>query len=204
MGKIKELMDMDIIEPVSAPTPWVSPVVIVPKSNSEIRLCLDTRQANRAILRELPGSGELQQQVHSAVCNTVRTITTHFEFWPEQRQSFNALKEELAIASTLVYFDKDAPTKVFANASPVGLGAVLVQIQKGETVPICYVSRCLTDCERRHSQTEKGALALMWLCETLHAYIYGREFELVTDHKPLEAIYSPRSKSCARMERWVL
>lgn len=39
--RIKELMDMDIIEPVSGPTPWVNPVVIVPKANSEIRLCLD-------------------------------------------------------------------------------------------------------------------------------------------------------------------
>ena len=29
-------------------------------------------------------------------------------------------------------------------------------------------------------------------------------FELVTDHKPLEAIYTPKSKPCARIERWVL
>ncbi len=93
---------------------------------------------------------------------------------------------------------------MIADASPVGQGAVLVQIQKGETVPICYVSCCLTDCERRYSQTEKEALALVWACERLHAYIYGREFELVTDHKPVEAIYSPRSKPCARIERWVL
>lgn len=129
---------------------------------------------------------------------------THFEFGPEQRRSFNALKEELARASTLAYFDIDAPTKVIADASPVGLGAVLVQTQKGATVPICYLSRCLTDCEHRYSQTEKEALALVWACDRLHAYIYGREFELVTDHKPLEAIYSPRSKPCARIERWVL
>ena len=32
----------------------------------------------------------------------------------------------------------------------------------------------------------------------------GREFDLVTDHKPLEIIYSPKSKPSARTERWVL
>lgn len=30
------------------------------------------------------------------------------------------------------------------------------------------------------------------------------EFELETDHHPLESIFSPRSKPCARIERWVL
>lgn len=34
--------------------------------------------------------------------------------------------------------------------------------------------------------------------------MYGQKFDLVTDHKALQAIYSPRSKPCARIERWVL
>ena len=35
-------------------------------------------------------------------------------------------------------------------------------------------------------------------------YIFGRDFELETDHKPLEYIYSQKSKPSARVERWVL
>ena len=35
-------------------------------------------------------------------------------------------------------------------------------------------------------------------------YLYGNEFELYTDHKPLETIYSSRSQPCARLERWIL
>ena len=110
----------------------------------------------------------------------------------------------MAEAGTLAYFDKSASTKVVADASPVGLGAVLMQNQNGEWVPICYASRSLTECERKYSQTEKEALALVWACERYHAYIYGMRFDLVTDHKPLEVIYGPRSKPCARIERWVI
>ena len=44
----------------------------------------------------------------------------------------------------------------------------------------------------------------MWACEKFHAYVYGQKFDLVTDHKPLEVIYGPRSKPSARIERWVL
>jgi len=58
--------------------------------------------------------------------------------------------------------------------------------------------------ERRYSQTEKEALADVWACERFHVYLYGIEFELYTDHKPLETIYSSRSKPCAGIERWIL
>lgn len=67
--KIKELLDMDIIEAVNGPTPWVNPVVIVPKANSEIRLCLDMRQANRTIVRErypIPTVDEILQGMNGS------------------------------------------------------------------------------------------------------------------------------------------
>ena len=127
-----------------------------------------------------------------------------FQWGKKEQQSFDELKLRLSNAETLAYYDKSAPTKVIADASPVGLGAVLVQEQEGEFRVISYASRSLSDTERRYSQTEKEALALVWACERFHVYIYGSEFELLTDHKPLECIYSPKSKVCARIERWVL
>ena len=37
--KLNELQDLDIIEDVEGPTPWVSPLVPVPKSNGDVRVC---------------------------------------------------------------------------------------------------------------------------------------------------------------------
>ena len=127
-----------------------------------------------------------------------------FVFGGEQKEAFRKLKQLLASSKTLGYYDPEAETSAIADASPVGLGAVLVQKQKGEPRIICYASRSLSDVERRYLQTEREALALVWACEKFHAYIYGLEFHLLTDHKPLEVIYSSRSKPCARIERWVL
>jgi len=67
-----------------------------------------------------------------------------------------------------------------------------------------YASPSSTDVERTYSQTEREALALAWACERFSTYVFGLEFELERDHKPLEHIYSRRSKPSARLERWVL
>ena len=47
--QIKQLGEMDVIE---SPTPWVSPLVVVPRPSGNVRLCIDMRQANKAVQRE--------------------------------------------------------------------------------------------------------------------------------------------------------
>ena len=49
--KLKELEDMDFIEKVDGPTKWMNPLVTVEKPNGDIRVCLDMREANKAIVR---------------------------------------------------------------------------------------------------------------------------------------------------------
>ena len=128
-----------------------------------------------------------------------------FVWGKEQDASFKELKRQLASAPVLAYFDKDAHTRVIADASPVGLGAVLVQEKNGDSRAVCYASRSLSQVERRYSQTEKEALALVWACERFNLYLYGLQtFDLVTDHEALKVIYSRGSKPSVRIERWVL
>ena len=76
-----------------------------------------------------------------------------FIWGEEQEKSFQKLKGQVASAPVLAYFDKDAHTRVIADASPVGLGAVLVQEKNGERRAVCYVGRSLSQGERRYSQT---------------------------------------------------
>uniref|UniRef100_A0A1B0DGR2 RNA-directed DNA polymerase n=1 Tax=Phlebotomus papatasi TaxID=29031 RepID=A0A1B0DGR2_PHLPP len=50
--KLEELQKLDIIEPVNEHSDWVSPIVVIPKDNGDIRICVDMRQVNKAIKRE--------------------------------------------------------------------------------------------------------------------------------------------------------
>ncbi|XP_062713482.1 uncharacterized protein LOC134290373 [Aedes albopictus] len=68
--KLRRLLQQDIIERVNGPSPWVSPMVPITKDSGEIRLCIDMRQANRAVLREthpLPLVDELLSSMNGAV-----------------------------------------------------------------------------------------------------------------------------------------
>ena len=47
--ELKRLEELDIIETVTGPTPRVSPFVIVPKSSGQVRICVDMREANKAV-----------------------------------------------------------------------------------------------------------------------------------------------------------
>ena len=67
--KLDKLEDLGIIEKVQEPTPWISLLVVVPKTNESVRLCLDMRRVNEAVIRErhmIPKLDELLQDVNGA------------------------------------------------------------------------------------------------------------------------------------------
>ena len=67
--KLKELEELDIIEKTTGPTHWVSPVIVVPKSDGDIRLCVDMRKANLAVKRKrhpIPTIEELLQEMNQS------------------------------------------------------------------------------------------------------------------------------------------
>lgn len=127
-----------------------------------------------------------------------------FQWTSNQQSAFDELKKYLTSDCVLGYYSVNDRTQLYADASPVGLGAVLVQINENGPRIIAYASKSLSETEKRYCQTEKEALALVWAVERFHFYLFGRTFELITDHKALEVIFSPKSKPCARIERWVL
>lgn len=154
----------------------------------------------------IPNLATLSEPIREILRKKLHKHTDISIFWKnEQQKAFNQLKECLKNIDTLGYYNPNDRTLVIADASPVGLGSVLVQYDSNGPRIIACANKSLTDVEKRYCQTEKEALALVWAVEHFHIYLYGKDvFELVTDHKPLEVIFGPRSKPCARIERWVL
>ena len=70
-----------------------------------------------------------------------------------------------------------------------GVGAVLSHITPdGSEKPVYHASRSLATAEKNYSQLDKEALAIIIGVKRFHQYIYGRTFQLVSDHKPSMSI----------------
>ena len=100
------------------------------------------------------------------------------------------IKNSLLDNATLAYYEAGAETEVIVDASPVGPSAMLTRKKKDDHRPVTHISRSLTPVEQRYSQTEREGLANRWACERLRMYLAVARFKVVTDHKPLEAIFS--------------
>lgn len=67
---------------------------------------------------------------------------------------------------------------------------------------MAYGSRSLTDTQKRYAQIEKDLLAIVYGCEKLKRYLYGKQVQVKSNHKPLESVFkkglhkAPDCKRC--------
>ena len=80
----------------------------------------------------------------------------------------------------------------------------MTQIKDGLEVLVCCASRKLSDAEEKYSAGEREALGCLWAIEKWHTYLWGKPFELCTDHKSLVTLLSTVGTGLQpmRISRW--
>ncbi|XP_033730000.1 uncharacterized protein LOC117319277 [Pecten maximus] len=125
------------------------------------------------------------------------------EWLESHERAYATLKKLLTARPVLKLPNLEQDFILRTDASDTGLGAVLLQEEEGQKMPIAYASRKLLPRERNYAVIEKECLGIVWGIQKFESYIYGREFLLETDHQPLS--YLNKSKTAnARLMRWAL
>ena len=141
--------------------------------------------------------------------NQLLQANKKWEWTTDCTQSFQAAKDKLMSAEVLTHYNPELPLRMAADASSYGIGAVISHVlPDGSEKPISFASRTLSPSEKNYSQLEKEALSLTFGVKKIHQYLYGRKFTLITDHKPLTAIFGAKkgipTLATARLQRWAL
>jgi len=124
--------------------------------------------------------------------------------WTEkQTEAFTILRDALCSQPLLQYPDFSRPFVVTTDASKIAIGGILSQGPIGKDLPIAYTSRLLNNAEQNYSTIERELLAIVYSVNYFRPYLFGRKFQLVTDHKPLVWLNSVKDPS-SRLIRWRL
>ena len=104
-------------------------------------------------------------------------------------------------APVLAFPNFDKSFVLETDASIKGLGAVLSQQQEdGQIHPVAFASRALSQ-EKNYSVTDLETLAVVWAVSHFHAYLYGHDVEVRTDHSAVKAVLSAPSPN-GKHARW--
>ena len=106
--------------------------------------------------------------------------------WDETTSAaFTAIKDALATTTLLSHPKLSAPTCIMSDASDRAVGAVLQQQIDGEWHPLSYFSKKLRPAETRYSTFDRELLAVYLSIKHFRHLVEGRDFHVITDHKPL-------------------
>ena len=129
-------------------------------------------------------------------------------YWGKQEEeAFRKIQDGISSEKTMAFFEPSKPTILRTEASfNEGLSAALLQKTDKGIQPVHFISRTMTDTEKRYSQTEKDALAIKWAKERLRIYLLGApRFSIVTAQKPLIPLFNKvKAKVPPRIEKWIM
>ena len=124
--------------------------------------------------------------------------------WKKEHQvAFESLKQAINSYPVLRNPDFEKVFYLQTDSSDRGIGAVLLQVFDGKKLPIQYLSKKLLPRERQYSTIEKDCLAIVRAVSVLREYLEGREFEIETDHFPLQWLNKMKGQN-QRLLRWSL
>ena len=111
------------------------------------------------------------------------------------------MKHSITPDDSLKYYNPNVPTTLEVDAAQKGLGTCLLQDDK----PVAFASKSLSTAQANYSNIERETLALIFGITRFHTYLFGKNFKVHTDHKPLVMIWDkPLTSAPPRLQRLLI
>lgn len=95
----------------------------------------------------------------------------------------------------LAHPSRNGPLRLVTDASDTGMGASVEQFQNNSWKPLGFISRSFSAAQRNYSTYDRELTAVFESIKYFRYTLEGREFKVVTDHKPLTYAFSQKLNS---------
>ena len=117
-------------------------------------------------------------------------------YWSKECEiAFEKIKNALIRPPILEFPDFSKQFIVYTDASKVGLGVVLCN---SNNKPVAYYSRALKTSEMNYPVIDLELLGIVYGCKVLRPYLFGQQFILRCDHRPLVSLFAMKTPSVRR------
>lgn len=159
----------------------------VPKNGNETKRFVAFANYYR---RFIPNFAEIAKPL-----NNLSKKRTQFIWNDRCQKSFNKLRNSLTNPPILTYPNFEKRFRVTVDASMSACAAYLSQEHEGIDKPIAYISRSFKKGELNKPIIEKELIAIQFAITSFRPYLFGREFTVFSDHKPLLYLYRLKNPS---------
>lgn len=166
----------------------------IPKTRKQVRSFLGFCSYYRKFVR---GFSTLAKPLYKLTEDNFK-----FVWSSECQEAFLKLKDVLISPPILSFPSGEGQFILDTDASNHGIGAVLSQLQGKEEKVIAYFSRVFSKTERNYCITRRELLAVVDAVKSFHHYLYGRKFQVRTDHISLRWLMSFRNLE-GQLARWL-
>lgn len=120
-----------------------------------------------------------------------------------QQEAFDKLKLALTRTPVLQIFDSNLECRLYTDASRIGIGGILVQLDDGKEHPVAYFSKQTTFEQQKYHSFELETLAVVMSVQKFRHYLFGRKFTIITDCSAVVSTFK-KAELNPRIGRWVM
>lgn len=139
--------------------------------------------------RCLPRAASCQEPLNAYLHDSRKNDRREISWNSVSEKAFEDCRSNIANAALLVHPSAEAPTRVVTDASDTGMGASLEQFQDNIWKPLAFFSRNFSSTQRKYSTYDRELSAVFESIKYFRHFLEGREFSIVTDHKPLIYVF---------------
>ncbi|BES93979.1 multicellular organismal development [Nesidiocoris tenuis] len=147
--------------------------------------------------RSLPNAAVTQQPLFKLCQDPKKRDKRTINWTPETVEAFESLKTQLSNATLLAHPSSTLPLVLMTDASDFAIGGALHQIRNSVSEPLGFFSKKLSPSQRSYSTYDRELLAAYSSVKYFRHMLEGREFSLLTDHKPLTFAFLQRPEKAS-------